>query len=92
MRVGFYAPGRPVLRGRLLTGPRRGDDARIGDTSRTLWWPPPSVSGRYLAPYLELHGLVALPLGASAGCAGVDVRLPLSRLERRESRSRMLSA
>ena len=90
-------PYRPVLRGRLLTGPRerflrRGDDPRLGDTSRALWWPPARVSGRYLAPYLELHGLVALPLRESAGGAGVDVRLPLSRLERRESPSPTLIA
>ena len=65
--------------------------SRIG-TSRALWWPPARVSGRYLAPYLELHGLVALPLRESAGGAGVDVRLPLSRLERRESPSPTLIA
>ena len=85
-------PYRPVLRGRLLTGPRerflpRGDDPRLGDTSRALWWPPARVSGRYLAPYLEQHGLVALPLCASAEGAGVDVRLPLSQLEPCESPS-----
>ena len=73
-------PYRPVLRGRLLTGPRE------------LWWPPARVSGRYLAPYLELNGLVALPLRESGEGGGVDVRLPLSRLERRESPSPTLIA
>jgi sulfide:quinone oxidoreductase len=90
-------PYRPVLRGRLLTGPRerslrRGDDPRLGDMGRALWWPPARVSGRYLAPYLELHGLVALPLRKSEGGAGVDVRLPLSRLEPCESPSPTLIA
>jgi sulfide:quinone oxidoreductase len=89
-------PYRPVLRGRLLTGPRerfprRAEDARV-DTGRALWWPPARVSGRYLAPYVELHGLVALPLRGGAGGAGVDVRLPLGRLERRESPSPTLTA
>jgi sulfide:quinone oxidoreductase len=79
-------PYRPVLRGRLLTGPRervpqRGDDPRLGDMSRALWWPPARVSGRYLAPYLERQGLVALPPRESAAGAGVDVQLPLRRLE-----------
>ena len=79
-------PYRPVLRGRLLTGPRE-RLLRRGEMSRALWWSPARVSGRYLAPYLELQGLVALPARGSAGGAGVDVRLPLSRLERRDSRS-----
>lgn len=90
-------PYRPVLRGRLLTGLRErflrgGDDPQVGDGSQALWWPPARVSGRYLAPYVELHGLVSLPLCKSAGGAGLDVRLPLSRLERRESPSSTLTA
>ena len=68
------------------------DDTQLGDRGRPLWWPPARVSGRYLAPYLELHGLVALPLREHAGGAGVDVRLPLSRLGPGESPSPTLIA
>jgi sulfide:quinone oxidoreductase len=73
-------PYTPVLRGRLLTGLRA--------TRPALWYPPAMVSGRHLAPYLDAHGLVALPPRQSAQGDGIDVRLPLSwfaqSVERRE--------
>jgi sulfide:quinone oxidoreductase len=73
-------PYTPVLRGRLLTALRA--------TRPALWRPPAMVSGRYLAPYLDAHGLVALPPRQSAQGDGIDVRLPLSwftqSVERRE--------
>ena len=75
-------PYSPVLRGRLLTGLRA--------TRRALWWPPAKVSGRYLAPYLEAHGLVALPLRQSARGDAIDVRLPLSWFVRSVERRDLL--
>jgi sulfide:quinone oxidoreductase len=68
-------PYSPVLRGRLLTGPR-------GATRQALWQPPAQVAGRYLAPYLEAQELVARPPRQSARRDGIDVRLPLSWFER----------
>ena len=90
-------PYRPMLCGRLLTGLREwflrgGDDPRVGDGSQALWWPRAMVSGRYLAPYLEMRGLVAVPQRQSARREGVDVQVPLSRLERREAASPTLIA
>jgi sulfide:quinone oxidoreductase len=76
-------PYSPVLRGRLLTGLR-------GATRRTLWKPPAHVSGRYLAPYLEAHGHVALPLRQSPRGDGIDVRLPLSWFQRSVERRDLL--
>ena len=75
-------PYSPVLRGRLLTGLRT--------TCEALWQPPAKVAGRYLAPYLKAHGLVALPLRQSARGDGIDVRLPLSWLERSVERRDLL--
>jgi sulfide:quinone oxidoreductase len=75
-------PYSPVLSGRLLTGLRA--------TRPALWYPPATVSGRYLAPYLEAHGLVALPLRQSARGDGVDVRLPLSWFKRSVERREVL--
>jgi sulfide:quinone oxidoreductase len=73
-------PYTPVLRGRLLT--------ELRATRPALWHPPAMVSGRYLAPYLGAHGLVAPPPRQSAQGDGIDVRLPLSwftqSVERRE--------
>jgi sulfide:quinone oxidoreductase len=57
-------PFRPVLRGLLLTGgpPRylrsdisgaAGDDSTI--SGHALWWPPNTLAGRYLGPYLSSH-------------------------------------
>jgi sulfide:quinone oxidoreductase len=73
-------PYTPVLRGRLLT--------ELRATRPALWHPPAMVSGRYLAPYLDAHGLLALPPRQSAQGDGIDVRLPLSwftqSVERRE--------
>ena len=63
-------PYTPVLRGQLLT--------ELRATRPALWHPPAMVSGRYLAPYLDAHGLVALPPRQSAQGDGIDVRLPLS--------------
>jgi len=75
-------PYSPVLRGRLLTGLRA--------TRPALWNPPARVSGRYLAPYLEAHGLVAAPLRQSARGDGIDVRLPLSWFARSVERRELL--
>lgn len=79
----------PALRGRLMTGPDgRFDHRPVASTAtavatRPLWWPYAKVPSRYLAPYLERHGLVDRPLPPEARGPGVDVRLPLGRLERR---------
>jgi len=78
-------PYAPVLRGRLLTGrsdrfERRAD---TGGAPSELWWPPVDLSGRYLAPYLASRGLIELPRDGSPPGPGVDVRMPLSWLERR---------
>ena len=48
----------PVLRGRLLTGYGdrflRSEQGRASEVStRSLWWPPSKIAGRYLAPYLD---------------------------------------
>lgn len=74
----------PILRGRLLTGHsdrflRRAEKIGIknGDTN-PLWWQPKTVSGRYLAPYLEAQGVVGPPLRDENRGAGVDVRLSRS--------------
>jgi sulfide:quinone oxidoreductase len=75
-------PYSPVLRGRLLTGLR--------GARRALWQPPAKVSGRYLAPYLEEHGLVARPLRRRARGDGIDVRLPLRWFERSVERRELL--
>jgi sulfide:quinone oxidoreductase len=53
-------PFRPVLRGVLMTGdaPKfmssdiAGGDGEGQASSRSLWWPPVKIAGRYLAPYL----------------------------------------
>lgn len=59
------APFRPVLRGMLLTGgvPRYLRHGRAGSkqavseaADHALWWPPGKIAGRYLSPYLALHG------------------------------------
>ena len=82
-------PYTPVLRGRLLTGRsdrflRHSEKPGASETAtQPLWWPPVELSGRYLAPYLETQGLVELPPRGEALAAGVDVRMPLSWLERR---------
>jgi sulfide:quinone oxidoreductase len=75
-------PYSPVLRGRLRTALRA--------TRPALWSPPAKVSGRYLAPYLEAHGLVAIPLRESARVDGIDVRLPLSGFEQSVERRDLL--
>jgi hypothetical protein len=74
-------PYSPVLRGRLL---------RRRATRPALWYPPAKVSGRYLAPYLEAHGLVARPQRQSARGDGIDVRLPPSWFERSVERRDLL--
>lgn len=74
-------PYAPVLRGRLLTGHhdrflRRDEEARATEVAaEPLWWPPTKVSGRHLAPYLEAHGLVELPMRSGGRGADVEVRV-----------------
>jgi sulfide:quinone oxidoreductase len=75
-------PYTPVLRGRLLT--------RLRVAHSALWYPPAKVSGRYLAPYLEAHGLMTPPLRQSARGDGIDVRLPLSWFARSVERRELL--
>ncbi|MEJ7894920.1 MAG: FAD-dependent oxidoreductase [Solirubrobacteraceae bacterium] len=76
-------PYAPVLRGRLLTGHhdrflRHDGKQRASEvTAEPLWWPPTKISSRYLAPYLEAHGLVELPSRARIGGSDVEVRLDL---------------
>jgi sulfide:quinone oxidoreductase len=53
-------PFHPVLRGVLMTGDEPqfmssdigGGDGEGQASSRSLWWPPVKIAGRYLAPYL----------------------------------------
>lgn len=77
-------PYAPVLRGRLLTGhgdrflKRNRETGATAVATTPLWWPPAKVSGRYLTPYLERHGLVDLPPHAETPVAGLDVELPLA--------------
>ena len=47
--------GRPLRPG----APRAAAHPGFARHDPALWWPPAKVSGRYLAPYLEAHGLVA---------------------------------
>jgi sulfide:quinone oxidoreductase len=73
----------PVLRGRLLTGHSdhflRREKIGMGDSdTNPLWWQPKTVSGRYMAPYLEAQGVVGPPLRDENRGAGVDVRLSRS--------------
>jgi len=74
-------PYAPVLRGRLLTGHHDRFLRRDGKTLTTevaaepLWWPPTKVSGRHLAPYLEAHDLVELPMRDGSRGSDVEVRL-----------------
>jgi sulfide:quinone oxidoreductase len=75
-------PYAPVLRGRLLT--------RLRVAHSALWSPPAKVSGRYLAPYLEAHGLMTPPLRQSAPGDEIDVRLPLSWFARSVERRELL--
>jgi sulfide:quinone oxidoreductase len=58
-------PFEPMLRGMLLTGgpPRymrtdltRPDDVGPSVSEHALWWPPTKLAGRYLSPFLALHG------------------------------------
>ena len=58
----------PVLRGRLVVGRR---DRVLGRAEKT-------VSGRYLAPFLEAQGVIEVRLCAENRSAGVDVRLSRS--------------
>ncbi len=77
------APYDAVLSGRLLTGhsgrflPRAETLDANEAVTKPLWWPPMKVSGHYLGPYLEDHGLVVLPLSDEVNGRGIDVRLPL---------------
>ncbi len=75
-------PYSPALRGRLHTGRRA--------TRPALWYPPAKAAGRYLAPYLESHGLVALPPRQNARGDGIDVRPPRSWFERSVERRELL--
>lgn len=73
-------PVGPVLRGRLLTGDgnrflRPAGEAR--EATLPFWWPQMEASGRYLAPYLEAQGLIALPPRDATDEVGFDVVLSL---------------
>lgn len=78
-----------VLRGRLLTGTRdRFLQREPGDVEGTaadepLWWPPAKVSGKYLSPYLVAKDVVHLPLRGAPSVPGIDVRVPLTRTQKR---------
>jgi sulfide:quinone oxidoreductase len=76
-------PLEQVLRGRLLTGTHDEllHDATATDTPKL--WAPAKVSGEYLSPYLIAHDIVHLPLRAAPAAAGIDVRIPLTREQKR---------
>jgi len=77
-------PFRPVLRGVLMTGdaPRfmssdiAGGDGEGQTSSRSLWWPPVKIAGRYLAPYLGARDPdLAVEPPERRPSAGVDVEI-----------------
>ncbi len=51
-------------------------------TNRRLW-APAKVSGEYLAPYLAAKNVVSLPLRARHCAPGIDVAVPLTRVQKR---------
>jgi sulfide:quinone oxidoreductase len=77
-------PFTPVLRGRLMTGgvdrflryAVAGGDGGGEASDQELWWPPAKVSGRYLSPWLALHGVG--PADAAPPQGGIDVELELT--------------
>ncbi|MEA2253158.1 MAG: sulfide:quinone oxidoreductase [Solirubrobacteraceae bacterium] len=81
-------PFRPVLRGRLLTGPAHSDqwmryDAAGGGgegetATQALWWPPSKVAGRYLSPWLAARDDEAVA-GHLPRSGGVPVQTDLHR-------------
>jgi sulfide:quinone oxidoreductase len=79
-------PFTPVLRGRLMTGDGdrflrhavTGGDGRSQASTDELWWPPAKVSGRYLAPWLAMQGVV--PHVPDPPVKGIDVAVDLSPL------------
>ncbi len=82
-------PLQQVLHGRLLTGTRdrflRRDaaDAEGVATDEPPLWAPAKVSGEYLAPYLVAKNVVHLPLRARHPAPGIDVAVPLTRVQKR---------
>jgi sulfide:quinone oxidoreductase len=76
-------PMHAVLNGLLLTGHRdrflrRAVGEHDSETAlEPLWWPPTKVHSRYLAPYLERHGLTEVPMRRLDTDLDIDVRIPL---------------
>ena len=79
------SPFRPVLRGRLVTGPESwfirgelsggaGETAEVSTTA--LWWPPAKIAGRYLGPYLAERS--GKPLDQPPAGLAIQERLPTS--------------
>ena len=78
-----------VLHGRLLTGTRdcflqRQDaDAEGSATDVPPLWAAAKVSGEYLSPYLAAKNVVSLPLRSGHPGSGIDVAVPLTRVQKR---------
>jgi hypothetical protein len=67
-------PFRPELRGLLIAADgdvylsaRITNGVGIDSPVEPLWWPPPKISARYLAPYLAEHGAPLDDLSVKVG-------------------------
>ena len=83
-------PFRPVLRGVLMTGDApqfmssdiAGGDGEGQASSRSLWWPPVKIAGRYLAPYLAARDpdlAVRVPDNRTSAAIDVEIEVGTQR-------------